>query len=105
EDLLESIVGNIQDEYDNEQDEATALTDHSYTLDGDIDLIDAAHLLGCNLDSYTDEDYETLGGLIIGLLDHIPEPDEHPSVTIEGVQFTVAESSGRQILRVIAKKI
>ncbi|MEG2074272.1 MAG: transporter associated domain-containing protein, partial [Angelakisella sp.] len=55
--------------------------------------------------SYTDEDYETLGGLIIGLLDHIPEPDEHPSVTIEGVQFTVAESSGRQILRVLAKKI
>lgn len=105
EDLLESIVGNIQDEYDNEPDEATALTDHSYTLDGDIDLIDAAHLLGCNLDSYTEEDYETLGGLIIGLLDHIPEPDEHPSVVIEGVQFTVAESSGRQILRVLAKKL
>lgn len=105
EDLLESIVGNIQDEYDNELDEATALSPDSYTLDGDIDLDDVAHLLGCNLDSYTEEDYETLGGLIIGLLDRIPEPDEHPSVEVEGVRFTVEEANERQILRVIAQRL
>lgn len=105
EDLLESIVGNIQDEYDNELDEATALTPGSYTLDGDIDLGDVAHLLGCNLDSYTEEDYETLGGLMIGLLDRIPASGEHPSVIIEGVRFTVEEANERQVLRVMAEKL
>ncbi|MEG0540814.1 MAG: hemolysin family protein [Angelakisella sp.] len=105
EDLLESIVGNIQDEYDNEMEEATALTDHSYTFDGDIDLSDVAHFMDCNLDSYTEEDYETLGGLIIGLLDRIPSPGEHPSVVIEDIEFTVEEASERQILRVMAKRL
>lgn len=91
EDLLESIVGNIQDEYDQEEEEATCVAPDTYTLDGDIDLSEVERLLGCDLDQYREEDYETLGGLLIGLLDRIPEPGEHPSVMIDDITFTVME--------------
>lgn len=104
EDLLESIVGNIQDEYDNEIAEATAITTDSYTLDGDIDLEEVEHLFDCDLEEYIEEDYETLGGLMIGLLDRIPHMDEHPTVTIGGVEFTVEKANERQILTISARK-
>ena len=104
EDLLESIVGNIQDEYDQEEEEATCVAPDTYTLDGDIDLSEVERLLGCDLDQYREEDYETLGGLLIGLLDRIPEPGEHPSVMIDDITFTVMEANERQILKVAAKK-
>ena len=105
EDLLESIVGSIQDEYDNEEEEVTNLADGSYTFDGDIDLLEVERLLDVDLSEYTEEDYETLGGMLIGVLDRIPDPDEHPSVDIEDVRFTVDEANERQILRVRAEKL
>ena len=105
EDLLESIVGNIQDEYDNEEEEVTNLADGAYTLDGDIDLPEAGRLLGIDLSAYTKEDYETLGGLLIGVLDRIPGPDEHPQVDIDGIRFTVEEANDRQIRRIRAEKL
>ena len=105
EDLLESIVGNIQDEYDNESEEVTNLAEGVYTLDGDIDLPEVESLLGVDLSAYTEEDYETLGGLLIGVLDRIPDADEHPSVEIGDVRFTVEEANERQILKVRAEKL
>ncbi|MEG2087583.1 MAG: hemolysin family protein [Angelakisella sp.] len=104
EDLLESIVGKIQDEYDHEVTEATELSPDSYTFDGDIDLDEVGELMDCDLEEYED-DYETLGGLVIGLLDRIPAPNEHPSVTVDGVEFLVAEANERQILRITARKL
>lgn len=104
EDLLESIVGNIQDEYDNEIEEATAVTADSYNLDGDIDLSEVSSLMDCNLEQYIDDGYETIGGLLIGLLDRIPENGEHPTVTIDKVDFTVEDANERQILRVFAQR-
>ena len=105
EDILESIVGSIQDEYDNEKQEATALDQNRYTLDGDIDLPEVERILDWDLSLCPDyEEYDTLGGLIIGLLDRIPGPGEHPVVNICGVTFTVQEANERQILRVLAEK-
>ena len=103
--LLESIVGNIQDEYDNEEAEATPVGEDGYTFDGDIDLPEAERILGCILSPGSEEDYDTLGGLMIGLLDRIPGPDEHPSVELSGFRFTVQQANERQILRVLAEKI
>ena len=105
EDLLESIVGNIQDEYDNEEADATPVGEDGYTFDGDIDLPEAERILGCILSPGSEEDYDTLGGLMIGLLDRIPGPDEHPSVELSGFRFTVQQANERQILRVLAEKI
>lgn len=106
EDLLESIVGDIQDEYDNEEAEATAISQNRYTLDGDIDLAEVARLLDCSFAEREDwDDYDTLGGLLIAMLDRIPGPKEHPSVEVDGVRFTVQKCNGRQILEVLAEKI
>lgn len=106
EDLLESIVGDIQDEYDNEEEEITFLSQNSYTLDGDIDLSEVERLLDCSFRDYPDwDDYDTLGGLLIAALDRIPAPGEHPAVELDGVRFTVQKSNSRQILEVLAERI
>ena len=106
EDLLESIVGDIQDEYDNEEAEATAISGDRYTLDGDIDLGEVARLLDCSFQEREDwDDYDTLGGLLIAMLDRIPSPKEHPSVEVGGVRFTVQRSNSRQILEVLAERV
>lgn len=106
EDLLESIVGDIQDEYDNEAEEITAISQDRYTLDGDVDLEEVSRLLGCSFAERPDwEDYDTLGGLLIAMLDRIPSPGEHPSVELDGVRFTVQKSNSRQILEVLAERL
>lgn len=104
EDLLESIVGSIRDEYDNELLEVTEITPDSYTLDGDLDLDEVASLMDCDLEQYIDDGYETIGGLIIALLDRIPTAGEHPSLLVDGVTFTVTESNERQILKILAQR-
>jgi len=106
EDLLESIVGDIQDEYDNEEEEITAISQDRYTLDGDIDLAEVARLLDCSFQERPDwDDYDTLGGLLIAMLDRIPAPGEHPSVELDGIRFTVQKSNSRQILEVLAERL
>ena len=106
EDLLESIVGDIQDEYDDEAESVTQLTQDRYTLDGDIALEEVERLLECSFQEYPDwDDYDTLGGLLIAMLDRIPGPKEHPAVELDGVRFTVQKSNGRQILEVLAERL
>lgn len=106
EDILESLVGDIQDEYDNEAQEVTALDRGRYTLDGDVVLAEVERTLDWDLSLCPPdyEDYGTLGGLLIALLDRIPGPGEHPSLEIGGIRFTVEEANERQILRVLAER-
>ena len=102
EDLLESIVGEIQDEYDFEEEEVVANEDGSYSLDGSISIEKTEELLETEL---SDEDNDTLGGFVMTLLGRVPEEDETPSVTVEGWQFTVTETEDRRILRVLAQRV
>lgn len=103
EDLLESIVGNIQDEYDKEDDEISKIDDNTYSLDGGILIDDVEHLFG--LDLVENEDSDTLGGLIANTLGRIPSEDENPTVTIENVMFTVLLVEDRRIVRVKAHRM
>lgn len=103
EDLLESIVGNIQDEYDDEEEEVNKLSDTVYTLDGSISLDEVENLMG--IDIPDDVDYETLGGLITDLLGRIPTEHEHPQIQIEDVEFTVLKVEDRRIAMVRAEKL
>ncbi|SFG15779.1 Hemolysin, contains CBS domains [Lachnospiraceae bacterium C7] len=74
EDLLEEIVGEIRDEYDfDEEDEITQLNEREYLVLGSTNLDDVADKLNINLES---DDYETIGGYCLGLLDHLPEKNE-----------------------------
>ena len=101
EDLLESIVGNMQDEYDHEEEEYQKLSDNMFVLDGSMSLEDAEELLGCNIGS--EEDYDTLSGLITDKLDGIPTKDEHPVVRINDIEFTVLQTEERRIAKLRAE--
>lgn len=103
EDLLESIVGEIQDEYDSEEEETCRLENGGYSFDGGIPIEKVEELLDADLGA--DEDTDTLGGLVINLLGRIPEDGEHPSVTVDGILFTVTKIEERRIVRIMAERI
>jgi len=94
EDILESIVGNMQDEYDNEQEEVTQLDDHRYEVDGTTDIDEVSELLEIDI---PEGDYDTLGGFLMSKLGRIPEADEHPQVEFENAVFTVQAMDDRRI--------
>ncbi len=74
EDLLEEIVGEIRDEYDeDEENELVEVAPHEYLVEGSMKLDDLNDRLGLELES---EDYDSIAGLIIGLLDRLPEQGE-----------------------------
>lgn len=102
EDLLESIVGNIQDEYDNEDEEMIRLEDGAFTIDGTADIDEVSDLLDVSL---PEGDYDTIGGLILSILGRIPTGDEHPAVDIAGYTFTVQDVEERRIARIHAGRI
>lgn len=97
EDIVESIVGNIQDEYDEENDEIAKINDNTFTVDGttDIDEIDA--LIGADL---PDGDYDTLAGFIISRLGYLPKNGDMDTVEYENLKFTVLAVEDKRISKV-----
>lgn len=94
EDLLESIVGNMQDEFDDEEEEITQLDDNIFEVDGSTSLEELSDLLQVDL---PEGDYETVGGFLFQQLGRIPGPDEHPEVQYENVKFTVQKMDDRRV--------
>jgi putative hemolysin len=101
EDLLEEIVGNIFDEYDDEEEEIHKLDENTFIIDGHTSLERVKNYL--NLDLPIDE-YETLSGFIIGQLGRIPGPDDKPTLEFDGVIFKVQEVCEKRIAKVKACK-
>ena len=102
EDLIEDILGNIQDEYDNEEDEIRRLSDGKFTVDGSTSIEDVEELIGTEL---SDDDSETIAGFILSNLGRIPAAGEHPSVETEGLRFTAAQTDGRRITEVLIERL
>lgn len=102
EDLLESIVGNIQDEFDNEEEDVVKLSDTTFTVDGTTDIDELSELLGVQL---PEGDYDTVGGMLLENLGHIPKENEHPMVPIAGYSFTVEKIEERRIAKVRVEKL
>ena len=100
EDILESIVGNIQDEYDDEEEEIKTCDDGSFLFDGTVLLDDVKKVLDFEIEE--EIDYDTLGGFIISLLGRIPSEDETPSVSYKNVTFEVLLVEDRRIAKVKA---
>lgn len=85
EDLLEEIVGDIKDEYDeDEEEDFTMLTENEYLVDGQIKLDDINELLNSHIHS---EDYDSLGGHIMEVLDRLPQVGD--SITEDNFTFVV----------------
>jgi CBS domain containing-hemolysin-like protein len=96
EDLLEEIVGEIRDEYDeDEEDSIQAVSENEFIVDGNTKLDDINEVLGLDLDS---DDYDSIAGHIIYLLDHLP--DEGETVTDDNITFTVAAVDKNRIDKV-----
>ncbi len=97
EDLLEEIVGEIRDEYDeDEEDFIKEIGLREYLVDGGMKLDDINNALGTNLIS---EDYDSLGGIVIQLLDKLPSLNEEVS-TDDGIVLRVAEMNQNRIEKV-----
>lgn len=101
EDLLESIVGNMQDEYDTEEEEIHREGDNRYSVDGTASVEEISDLTGVEL---PEGDYDTIAGLMMEQLGRIPKPNEHPHVKVKNLTLTVAEMDDRRIARITIEK-
>ena len=97
EDILEAIVGNIQDEYDNEDEEISKIDETTFTMDGVTDLEEVEEQLGIE---FPEDDYDTLGGFIISLLGFLPQDGDMNAVEYKNIRFTVLNVDERRIGKV-----
>ena len=102
EDLLESIVGNIQDEYDNEEQDIVKVNDTTFNFDGTTNIDEVEEQLDLK---FPEGEYDTLGGFIMSELGHIPTEEEKAEVTFGGYSFKVLEVEERRIETVRAEKL
>lgn len=97
EDLIESIVGNIQDEYDDEEEEISKINETTFTFDGITYVDELEELTGVTL---PEGDYETIGGFIISRLGFLPKNGEMNELVYENLKFTVLNVEDRRIGKV-----
>ena len=98
EDIIEQVMGDIDDEYDEEEEIIDKIDENIYLVDGDVNLDDLNEELGVDLQS---ENSETIGGFIIDLLGEIPdENDEGRIVEYENYELKIMAVQDRRIERV-----
>lgn len=104
EDILESIVGDIEDEYDEEEKLITRRSDGSLVCDGYAEVEEVCEALG--LPEPPEEiESDTIGGLLTVLLGRIPDPDERASALFDRVELTALAADERRITKVSARLI
>jgi len=96
EDILEEIVGEIRDEFDEEEPGMDRLDDGSYSVDGRVPIGVVNDSLGSDLQS---EDFDTIGGLVLGQLGRAPETGDE--VSLDGHTLRVEETDGPRVARVV----
>ncbi len=102
EDLIESIVGNIQDEYDDEEEDVTLISDNIYKINGMFALDKIEKIFNVKFAENEDYDYDTISGYIVGSLGRIPTKGEHPVVTVGNIDFKVLNIEEHRITAVEA---
>lgn len=102
EDLLEEIVGNIYDEHDDDELDFEEIEEGSYLFSGTMSLDDAQDVLGIRLPV---EEFDTLGGFMVGQLKRIPTNQEKPQFDYGGYTFAVREVGQRRIRKLAAFRI
>ncbi|MDO5517550.1 MAG: hemolysin family protein [Clostridium sp.] len=95
EDLIEEIVGEIEDEYDEDKSSVEVISDNEYVFDGSVRLHDISDIIGVNMDS---EEFDSVGGLMIGELGRMPEKDEE--VIIGNIKLVAEDIEKNRILKV-----
>ncbi|MCR5684413.1 MAG: hemolysin family protein [Lachnospiraceae bacterium] len=105
EDILEEIVGNIRDEFDKEEDLIRRIGEDSYIVMGEAHLDEIAEMTGLEPKDDDMEDFDTLNGLLISILDRIPEDNERETVIYEGYSMEILETKRKMIRRVLLRKL
>jgi len=101
EDLIEEILGEIEDEFDKEDPEIVELDKNTYELKGKLHIVDLNEALNLDFDEDS-EDYDSIGGLLIDILDHIPSQDEKvDDIRYRNYIFNIAEVRENRIEKVI----
>jgi len=99
EDLLEEIVGEIQDEYDVEEPLVEKLSDDEARVDWRVAVDDLAEIFDTQLGLEDDDEYDTVGGLIYHRVGGIPNPGDQ--VHVDGLRLTVESTDGRRVSKVL----
>lgn len=102
EDILEEIVGNIMDEYDEDGNYIQEKGQNEYVMDGKTPLEELEEKFHID---FADETFETLNGFLISRLDRIPEPDEKFGVDYEGYHFEILSVENKMITKVLVRKL
>lgn len=105
EDILEEIVGNILDEYDEDEDYISKRDDGTFIFDGMTPLDDVAGALGIEFEEEDYDNYDTLNGFLISRLDRILKEGEHPEIQYGGYLFKVLSVENKMIHVVTAVKV
>jgi putative hemolysin len=102
EDLIEEVMGNIFDEYDENFDEIKKIDSDTYIVDGFVSIDDINDATGLNIQS---NDFDTIGGFVVSLLGHIPIENEEKTIEYENIVFTVEKVDEKRIskLKILIK--
>ena len=95
EDLVEVIVGDIEDEYDEEDEEIIVIKEDEYVVEGSTKITDVIELIGVNLES---EEFDSIGGFIIGYLKRLPEENE--IIKVDNIEFRIESLDKNRIKKI-----
>ena len=101
EDIIEELVGNIFDEYDDVELDYEKIDDNTFIINGNVSIYDLKKILGVNI---PEGDYDTLSGYLIEELGRIPEDSEKPVIETEKVTYKIEEYEDKRIVKVKACK-
>ena len=99
EDMIEEIVGNIFDEYDEVEKDYEKLDENTFLIDGSVSIYDLRKILEVEI---PEGDYDTLSGYLIEELGRIPDDDEKPVIETEKVTYKIEEYEDKRIVWVKA---
>ena len=100
ENVLEELVGDIQDEFDTEKEEFREINENEFTVEGSVGLYELQDMADLTLES---ADVSTIGGYVTHLLGHLPKPGEH--VKIEDYLVTITKADGRRVEQLHFRKL
>jgi putative hemolysin len=97
EDIIEEIVGDIEDEYDETAEDITVVKEDEYVVDGSTKIEDVNEMIGTALKS---EDFDSIGGFIIGEIGKIPAQGEIVEIDNEDIKFVVEELENNRVKKI-----
>lgn len=105
EDILEEIVGNIMDEYDEEEEDIVSAGNDTFQLSGMSLLVDLEDTLGVEFEEQDKENFDTLNGFLTSRLGHLPTEDEKTEIRFGDYVFRIVKVENRTIKLVDAKRV